>query len=174
MALFFYTYNMKVFTLQELQIIAVTILDNFRDFDPYMYAYFNTMFLTGARFGDVYDYSRWSVVDSERISLMPQKGNNLRTFFNIDIDAYLLNSIQNNYDFSNMISYSNSLIWFKRFSPEPNLMVKNKPVLTHLFRHIKAKELSANGYTDGQIKTYFGQSKIASTQAYIYSQVYTP
>lgn len=163
---------MKIYTTDEIEAYVLDFLKVCRNFDPYFYSIFNTQYITGARFSDVYNLENWSIINDNTISLQPKKQNNLRIFDIDDMDDLLIQQVKSGYNGYELTSYSSALFWFKRIFPNPNLRVLNKPVKTHIFRHLKAKKLKEEGKTDKEIQQYLGEKKEISARAYIYSSIY--
>ena len=51
--------------------------------------------------------------------------------------------------------------------------IGEKRSYTHIFRHLKAKNMKAQGFRDTQIQEYLGEKKLSSAKGYIYSEIYT-
>ena len=161
------------YTLEQLQAQRDKILDSFKNFDAIMYSIFLNMATTGARFNDVYEVKRWTLLESGMLQLEPQKRNNLRYFSRDQVDTLLLDQIVTGENYYSKVSYSNCLFWYKRFSDGLNLNVKTMAVQTHLFRHIKAKELKEDGMTDIEVQNYLGERHLISAHSYINSRVFS-
>ena len=164
---------MKIYTLEELELASEIFLERVQIYNPIQASIYQNQINLGCRFNDVMKLEKWSIVNELTVSLLPQKNNSLRVFNKSDLDVMLRHQLENNYNLYSKTSYSDAISVFYRMFPLPNIRVKNKPIKTHIFRHIKAKRLKANGMSDNDIRLYLGENMQRSANDYIYSQVYT-
>ena len=164
---------MRIYTLEELELASEVFLERVQIYNPIQASIYQNQINLGCRFNDVMKLEKWSIVNELTVSLLPQKNNSLRVFNKSDLDVMLRHQLENNYNYYAKTSYSDAISVFYRMFPIPNIRVKNKPIKTHIFRHIKAKRLKANGMSDNDIRLYLGENMQRSANDYIYSQVYT-
>ena len=164
---------MKIYKLEELELASEVFLERVQIYNPIQASIYQNQINLGCRFNDVMKLEKWTIVNELTVSLLPQKNNSLRVFNKSDLDVLLLHQLENNYNYYAKTSYSDAISVFYRMFPIPNIRVKNKPIKTHIFRHIKAKQLKREGKTDNEIRLYLGENMQRSANDYIYSQVYT-
>lgn len=164
---------MRIYTLEELESASILFLERVQIYNPIQASIYQNQINLGCRFNDVMKLAKWKEVNDLTCTLQPQKNNSLRVFNKSDLDVILRHQLENGYDLYSTTSYSDAISVFYRMFPIPNIRIKNKPVKTHIFRHIKAKRLKANGMTDNEIRLYLGENMQRSANDYIYSTVYT-
>jgi integrase len=160
--------------LHTLQQYADHILSALRTFDVTAHALFSTMRRTGLRFEDAHNITRWTDNHNGTFSVETAKHSAIRTIPYADVSDLHLQRLQSNHPYVFPYSYASYLRYFTMFSPAPFLLCKSKPIKTHLFRHIRARELKAAGHTDAEIQQYLGEQQITSAQQYIYSIIHDP
>ncbi len=163
---------MKIIELQQLNHDCKKLLEICQDVCPFLHSIFNTQYLTGARFSDVYYLHKWYLKNESTLVLKPCKNNDIRIFNTDEVDYLLYKQVKDDFNVYNLTSYSTALHWFTRMYPTPNIMVKSKPIKTHVFRHLKAKTLKKQGATDIEIQKYLGEKNLYSAKTYIYSNIY--
>ena len=126
----------------------------------------------GLRFSEAYELKRWEVVNNSLYKLRTAKKGEFRLISINDIPELFLLRLQANIDYATPYSYSTILRIFKKYYLVSNMKVGGKGIGTHIFRHIKAKDLYAKGYSVEDIQLYFGHIKVESTLTYINSSIY--
>lgn len=170
---FFLKFNyMRVLTLEELEQATAVFMERVVIYNPIQASIYQNQINLGCRFNDVYKLEKWQIVNSLTVSLRPQKNNSLRVFNKSDLDFMLLDQLENEYNYYSKTSYSDAISVFFRMFPYPRIKVKNKFVKTHVFRHIKAKQLKRDGMSDNDIRLFLGENMQRSANDYIYSTVY--
>ncbi|WP_172914071.1 hypothetical protein [Capnocytophaga canis] len=163
---------MNIYSTSQIDSVVLRFLQTCQKFDPILYSIFYNQYLTGCRFDDIHNLARWELKNDNTLILSPCKKNNLRVFNINEVDFLLYEQIRYSYNVYQSISFSTALLHFGRLFPNPNLMIKNKPVKTHIFRHLKARKLKASGMSDHEIKEYLGERNMMSAHSYIYSVIY--
>src|SRR5690554_4358708 len=126
----------------------------------------------GLRFSEAYELKRWEVVNNSLYRLKTAKKGEFR-FINVnDIPELFLLRLQANLDYATPYSYSTVLRIFNRYYLVSNMKVGRKGIGTHIFRHLRAKDLYTKGYSIEDIQLYFGHIKVESTLTYINSSIY--
>lgn len=131
---------------------------------------------SGCRVNELFQAHRWNVVSKTTIQLQPQKGNALRILNFSDIgysnaadfaatlaDIARLPSRQ--YDRAFAYCVRQQSIWrlYDEGFARPS---------THMFRHIKIKELAAQGYTNEFIATWIGEKNVQNLEYYLNSKFF--
>ncbi len=163
---------MKVITLEDLESASQIFIDRVSIYNSIQSSIYSNQLNLGCRFNDVYNLERWSIVNELTVKLQPCKNNSVRVFNKSELDFMLLDQLENNYNLYEKTSYSDAVSVFYRMFPIPNIRVKNKPIKSHIFRHIKAKQLKRNGMSDNDIRLYLGENHQRSANDYIYSTIY--
>ncbi len=164
---------MKKIDLLQLEQICSDILSILQSYDQVLFSIFDTMFKTGLRYNDICRmYAEKQ--GANWIFICPtSKGGAVKYYQATDLNNQFAISLQNGLNLTALTSYSNAKRIFKRVNPHGPLYVRSKPVTTHIFRHLKAKQLKASGQSDIAIQNVLGQKKLSSTQVYIYSIIYS-
>ncbi|MDR0567472.1 MAG: hypothetical protein LBG47_10650 [Prevotellaceae bacterium] len=163
---------MQPVPLATLQQYCDQMLSSLRPFDAVAHALYHTMRNTGLRFEDCYNTDRWRDNGNSTFSVATAKHSNTRTIPYSLLSPLHLQRLTNNTPHVFPYSYTQYLRYYARFFPAPRLMCRHKPIKTHLFRHLKAKELKASGVNDANIQAYLGERQLSSAQQYIYSTIY--
>jgi integrase len=132
---------------------------------------FYVQYVTGCRFMELADITRWQIVDSLTFTLQPEKGNNLRTFEKSILPATFLNMIQSQSTYFNGLTLSTGSYYFKRSYFGKRIWHEDKEITTHLFRHHICKKLYDEGNTRLTIKNFLGEVNIDNSNGYIDSDL---
>ncbi len=164
---------MKKIDLLQLEQICTDILGVLQNYDQVLFSIFETMYKTGLRYNDICKmYAEKQ--GANWIFICPtSKGGAIKNYQATEINNQFAISLQAGCNLTTLTSYSNAKRIFKRINPHGTLYVRSKPITTHIFRHLKAKQLKASGQSDIAIQGVLGQKKLSSTQVYIYSTIYT-
>jgi len=128
---------------------------------------FMVQYNTGCRFMELADITRWQIVDSNSLSLQPEKGNTLRTFDKSLIPTTFLNMIQSQSTYFNGLTLSTGSYYFKRSYFGKRIYHQDKEITTHLFRHHICKKMYSEGATRQTIKNFLGEVSIDNSNGYI-------
>lgn len=131
---------------------------------------------TGCRVKELFQPERWEIVSDRMLQVQPQKGNALRVlqlhdigFENADAFQPTLNDMRR--------------LPFRQYERAFKLITLNKGLWrlyddgfaqpsTHLFRHVKIKEMHAAGYALPFIGTWIGEKNIDNLNYYINSRYF--
>ncbi len=161
-------------TFPELNSALNEFLSQIESFDFFLHDLFYNLFLTGVRYTELFELSRWQYYDDNKIVLNTAKDSYDRTFTFNDISFPLYESIITGQFLYGTCAYTTTVRYFRRFFRYPDVYLGTKRISTHIFRHHKAKQLKNDGYSDLEIQAYFGEKDMKNAQTYIYSQIFTP
>ncbi len=163
---------MQILTDKEIDKICKKVLQTSELNDIFLYSLFDSLYKTGLRVGEIIDFSRWSIIDKKYLQVQTLKGSNPRTFKNKELNQIYVDLTRYNTTYLAQFNYKNLSRAFNRFAPYSQLLIGNKQVSTHLFRHNKAKQLKAKGYSDIEIQTYLGEKDLKNALVYINSKIF--
>jgi site-specific recombinase XerD len=147
---------------------------NINAFDLEMGVLTNCIYGTGLRFSEVYELDRWQVIDMNILEVQTKKGSDARLFQNSELPPEFVWIIRNDAQYFRSFSYKTYTNYFTRFFRYPFIYTGNKQISSHIFRHLRAKQLNFEGQTDEQIRVYLGERDIKNAQSYINSEIYIP
>ena len=130
----------------------------------------------GCRVKELFQPERWQIVNNNVLQVQPQKGNALRILQLQDIGYQDANAFQPTLNDMRRLP-------FRQYERAFKLIADNKGLWrlyddgfaqpsTHLFRHVKIKELAAAGYDLPYIGTWIGEKNIANLNYYLGSKYY--
>lgn len=159
-------------TYTQLDTALSHFLASIQAFDFYLHDLFYNLHNTGLRFCEIFELDRWTYNADNNIICNTAKDSNSRTFTSSDLTFPFVQSIINDTFLYNTCKYSTTILYFKRYFEFYNLKVGGKKILTHIFRHYKAKQLHEFGYSDVEIQNYIGEKSLSNAQNYINSILY--
>ena len=142
-----------------------TIIRNMPKAPKELIVIIHLLMVTGIRGGEVTIRRKWKILNQNEIMLLPLKKNKYRIFQKSDIPHHFWDYIdKKNNDFDSWtvrkINYHlNKLI-------EQPVSTGKKNIVSHVFRHLKIKELINNGMSDNEIKDFTGHNSTASLISY--------
>jgi site-specific recombinase XerD len=163
---------LTILTNSQINDYCLQLITLAEGFDFFIHDLFLNLYYTGCRYQELYQINRWSTDISGNYTLQPLKGNNVRTFENIPLSIYFTNCIDNQELPYRQARYTTARRYLSRLSTIPFLMIKNKEVSTHIFRHNRAKQMHEDEMSDTEIQNWFGENTLSAMQNYIYSEVY--
>lgn len=130
----------------------------------------------GCRVQELFSRSRWQVIDKQKLRLEPQKGNAVRI---LDLSEIGYRSASDFTPTLNDIGRLPNRQYDRAFAA----IIRQKQIWrlydngfahpsTHFFRHVKIKELAANGYDRGYIATWIGEKNPDNLDYYLNSAYY--
>ena len=165
---------MYPYNLQSLQTDLQGFLNTIERISATYHLAFRVQYVTGCRFNELRQISRFSIIDSTDFSLQPQKGNNLRTLPISIIPPEFISMIQAQDDYFQGLTQSTASYYFRTFYFGKRIFHNNKQLTTNLFRHHFCKSLYNSGYTVSQIAYNLGERDQKNAENYIFSDlVYT-
>ena len=132
---------------------------------------FRVQYVTGCRFNELRQISRFSIIDYANFSLQPQKGNNLRTLPISIIPPEFISMIQAQDTYFAGLTQSTASYYFRSFYFNKRIYHDNKQLTTNLFRHHFCKALYNSGYTVSQIAYNLGERDQKNAENYIFSDL---
>ena len=133
---------------------------------------FSVQYVTGCRFNELRQISRFSIVDSSQYNLQPQKGNNMRILPLNLLPPDFIAMIQAHDDYFQGLTQSTASYYFRTFYFGKRIFHNNKQLTTNLFRHHFCKALYNSGYTVSQISYLLGERDSKNTENYVFSDLY--
>ena len=133
---------------------------------------FSVQYVTGCRFNELRQISRFSIVDSSQYNLRPQKGNNIRILPLNLLPPDFIAMIQAQDDYFQGLTQSTASYYFRTFYFGKRIFHDNKQLTTNLFRHHFCKALYNSGYTVSQIAFSLGERDQKNAENYIFSDLY--
>ena len=162
---------MQILSDKEIDKTCKQVLHTAELNDIFLYSLFDSLYKTGLRVGEIIDFSRWAVIDKKYLQVQTLKGSNPRSFKSSDLNQIYVDLIRHDTTYLANFNYKNLSRAFNRFAPYSQLLIGNKQVSTHLFRHNKAKKLKRKGYSDIEIQTYLGEKDLKNALVYINSKI---
>ena len=162
---------MYPYNFQSLQTYLQGFLNTIERISPTYHLAFSVQYVTGCRFNELRQISRFSIIDSTDFSLQPQKGNNLRTLPISMIPPEFISMIQAQDDYFQGLTQSTASYYFRTFYFGKRIFHNNKQLTTNLFRHHFCKALYNSGYTVSQIAYNLGERDKKNAENYIFSDL---
>ena len=132
---------------------------------------FRVQYVTGCRFNELRQITRFSIIDSTQYSLQPQKGNDLRTLPLNLLPPDFIAMIQAQDDYFEGLTQSTASYYFRTFYFNKRIFHDNKQLTTNLFRHHYCKDLHNAGYSITQIARLLGERDQKNAENYIFSDL---
>lgn len=164
-------------SVQRLSLLCDEIRDEMSCYRPEFANLVRLQRNVGCRVNELFDAERWEILSSYMIKIQPQKGNAARIINLADIGfensaqfAATLADIgrlpKRQYDRAFAAIVLNKNLWrvYEEGFAHPS---------THLFRHVKIKELAAIGYDKATIATWIGEKNVDNLDYYLNSLFYT-
>lgn len=160
-------------TVLQLSIVADEIRDEMSAQRPEFANLVRLQRNIGCRVQELFQTDRWKVLSETTVQITPQKGNAIRVLQFADIGS------ADRYDFAATLADIGRLP-NRQYERYFSLLVKQKGLWrlyedgfahpsTHMFRHVKIKELSAAGFDKGYIATWIGEKNIDNLDYYLNS-----
>lgn len=160
-------------TTLQLSLLADEILQELSQYRPEFANLATLQRRAGCRIQELFQPDRWKIMAPSTIQIQPQKGNALRVLQLSDLG------------FPSVASFAPTLADMGRLPNRQyerafSYIVKEKKLWrlyedgfarpsSHLFRHVKIKELSAQGYDNGYIATWIGEKNVRNLDYYLNS-----
>ena len=163
---------MNTYNFQSLQADLQGFLNTIERISATYHLAFRVQYVTGCRFNELRQISRFSIIDSTQFNLQPQKGNNLRTLPISIIPNEFLAMVNSQDDYFEGLTQSTASYYFRTFYYNKRIFHNNKQLTTNLFRHHFCKALYNSGYTVSQIAYSLGERDQKNAENYIFSDLY--
>lgn len=159
-------------SLEFLNLTLVEFNNSIDTLYPRLAPSFKICFNVGTRLIESIQPTRWENLGAS-FRLTTAKNSYPRIINYAELEAesiyYLLNA-ENAYQERPQTLYETTM---KRFYKGREFYIGEKRSFTHIFRHRIAKNMKAEGKSDGQIQQYLGEKTLISAKQYIYSTIYT-
>ena len=163
---------MYPYNFQSLQSDLQGFLNTIERISPTYHLAFSVQYVTGCRFNELRQISRFSIIDSTQYNLQPQKGNNVRILPLNLLPPDFVAMIQAQDDYFQGLTQSTASYYFRTFYYGKRIFHENKQLTTNLFRHHFCKALDNSGYTVSQIAYSLGERDQKNAENYIFSELY--
>ena len=163
---------MYPYNFQSLQSDLQGFLNTIERISPTYHLAFSVQYVTGCRFNELRQISRFSIIDSTQYNLQPQKGNNVRILPLNLLPPDFVAMIQAQDDYFQGLTQSTASYYFRTFYYGKRIFHENKQLTTNLFRHHFCKALYNSGYTVSQIAYSLGERDQKNAENYIFSELY--
>ena len=163
-------------TYLQLSLIADEILSELIRYRPEFANLARLQRSAGCRIQELFQPNRWQIVSQSVVQVQPQKGNALRVLQLSDIgysnadnfaptlaDMARLPNRQYERAFSFVVGQKGLWRLYEDGFARPS---------THLFRHVKIKELSSQGFDKAYIATWIGEKNVDNLDYYLNSQYF--
>lgn len=160
----------------QLSLIADEILSDLCSYRPEFTLLATLQRKSGCRIQELFQPERWHPASNSLLQVQPQKGNAVRLLQFSDIGFENAEKfVPTHQDMARLPS--------RQYERAFSLVVRQKGLWrlyedgfsrpsTHLFRHVKIKEMSAQGYDNGLIATWIGEKNVTSLEYYLNSQYF--
>ena len=160
------------YDLESLQTDLQAFIIKIRTFNKRYASIFDMQFKTGLRIGECVHPSRFIFLDSPLFKIITEKGSNDRIFNYTDFDSYfqdmyLLEEYPFPYCTESVASY-----FFRHYYKYSQVIVGDKGITTHLFRHCLIKFWHELGFDNAYIAENLGERDVKNIQLYIDSQLF--
>lgn len=162
---------MPTYNFQSLQSDLQGFLNTIERISATYHLAFRVQYVTGCRFNELRQISRFSIIDSTQYNLQPQKGNNVRILPLNLLPPDFVAMIQSQDDYFQGLTQSTASYYFRTFYYGKRIFHDNKQLTTNLFRHHFCKFLYNSGYTVSQIAYNLGERDIKNAENYIFSDL---
>lgn len=162
---------MYPYDFQSLQADLQGFLNTIERISPTYHLAFRVQYVTGCRFNELRQISRFSIIDSTQFNLQPQKGNDLRTMQLNLLPPEFISMIQAQDAYFEGLTQSTASYYFRTFYYNKRIFHDNKQLTTNLFRHHFCKSLYNSGYTVSQIASNLGERDQKNAENYIFSHL---
>ena len=163
---------MYPYNFQSLQTDLQGFLNTIERLSATYHLAFRVQYVTGCRFNELRQISRFSIIDSTQYSLQPQKGNNLRTLQLNLLPPEFISMIQAQDTYFEGLTQSTASYYFRTFYFNKRIFHDNKQLTTNLFRHHYCKYLYNAGYSIAQIANHLGERDQKNAENYVFSELY--
>lgn len=160
-------------TIVQLSLVADEIAEDMRQYRPEFGNLLRLHRRSGCRVKELFQPTRWQVETTSQVKITPQKGNAARHVRLADIgfadaaaftvvlaDMARLPLRQYERAFSEVVKQKGLYRLYENGFATPS---------THFFRHVKIKELAANGLTHEQISLWIGEKNVQNLDYYLNS-----
>ena len=165
---------MEILSLAQTFNHCQNIVDTSTSYDPVLGAFFNTSFMTGCRWIELYEFDRWTNLGGGIRQLQPAKGNAPRLIPEEWLAEGFIHTLDGPANYWEVCRYSTIRRYVARFGLYKNLMCGDKEISDHVFRHYFIKDLADQGMTAEEIGDLIGELEVLNVQGYINSDLYVP
>jgi hypothetical protein len=113
---------MSILSITEIDNICKQVVKSSEPYDIFLFAFFDTLYKTGLRSGEVLDFTRWSMISNDHLQVQTLKGSNPRTFKTEELNPIFVDLIR--YDSTHIARYNYKSLQrsFNRFAPFSQLL----------------------------------------------------
>lgn len=155
----------------QLDLLLTDCLERVSVKDTLLFDLFTNCYNTGLRINELLELNRWSLLENDIYLCNTEKGSNNRQFTSNELTELFKNSIIHGFNCYEYNSYSTVNRYFSRYLAVTGIYHETKKMQLNLFRHNKAKLMHDLGFSDLEIKNYYGEVNIDNMRNYIYSEL---
>ena len=157
---------------KDLDLICNSLFDDICGVDHYIAMCVRVMYITGCRPSECVGFNRHFKIDGKKIILQPLKDNSLR-YFEVKDELYLFPFKQlEGWSELNIVSLSSLERTIRAFNRLGVIYLKDKTLVSNIFRHNYVKKKHHQGYSDRDVKKILGHKNILNTYSYLNSKPY--
>jgi hypothetical protein len=158
-------------TLADIRLYCNLIYNDTATKNDYFSPFFELIKVSGCRFIEAVELTRWTKIGVSQYLLNCAKGNNTRVVMLEGVSNRLNYIIENQPDYYNRLNFNSAKNYFRSLSHFEELQCKKKPILFHIFRHLRFKELDNEGRTLEDICKIMGEKYEKTSFGYVSSQI---
>lgn len=162
---------MHLLSTEEISTLCENIVSVAEKHDLFLHAVFDTLNLTGLRCNEALEFERWTILTDNLFQVTTEKKSSPRLFNAEELNPLYSDLLKNDATYLLTHNYKSVARKFKLFCPYSNLVVGNKQISTHLFRHNYVKKLFNQGQSIQQISDKIGEKEPKNILGYVNSQI---
>lgn len=168
--------NDQPLSMSQLLLVAEEVMSKLTTYRPEFGGLAKLQRFSGCRINELFQPNRWVQQNNNVIQLTPQKGNALRilnytdigfdnaaSFASVLADMRRLPKRQYERAFSHIVSTLHLYRLYENGFMHPS---------SHMFRHIRIKQLASQGFEKAYIGTWIGEKNLDNLDYYLNSQFY--
>lgn len=163
---------MQNLSYSEIDNVCLKILDGAKKFYPSYYPHCYTLYLTGCRIGELFNYRISINEDFRSVSIKAQKKNYMRVVDNLTRgDVAIISLLVSRQGLTNLNVRGLQRV-IKNLMPISNIKCGNKNIGAHIFRHNYIRKLQTSGYSFTAIDNHLGYTSQKSEDTYLAASIY--
>jgi hypothetical protein len=159
-------------TLADLRLYCNLVYNDTATKNDYFSPFFELIKVSGCRFIEAVELTRWSKIGISKYLLNCAKGNNTRVVSLEGVSNRLNYIIENKQDYYNRLNFNSAKNYFRSLTHFEDMFCKNKSILFHVFRHLRFKELDNEGKSLEDICKIMGEKYEKTSNGYVTSKIY--
>ena len=164
-----------LYTYAEMVTDVTNFIPSYKLIDQYLGLYFEVLAISGLRITELIETSRFTFQypsGEPQCYVSTLKGSNARDFPASFFPSLFYEKVLANANYFTHVNASTISFQFKKYFPKKPIKHGDKNLTGSFFRHYFAKKMKNEGYTDLEIKMFFGEIDQRNMDNYIYSDLY--